>query len=177
MQGPVYGQRTNEVDLDTRLAPFFNYDDIFGTVVNRFVTQAVAGVPLTVYGKGGQTRGYLNIKDTLQCIELAADTPPGKGELRVLNQFTEQFSVNQLAEKVRDAGLDLGLNVEVKSIKNPRKEAEEHYYNAAHSGLIELGLEPNYLTKEVMVDMLETVLRNKNKIDLNKIMPRVKWNG
>ena len=103
MQGPVYGQRTNEADLDSRLAPFFNYDDIFGTVVNRFVTQAVAGVPLTVYGKGGQTRGYLNIKDTMQCIELAADTRQEKGKLRVLNQFTEQFTVNQLAE--RSAGM------------------------------------------------------------------------
>lgn len=177
MQGPVYGLRTDEADLDSRLAPFFNYDDIFGTVVNRFVTQAVAEVPLTVYGKGGQTRGYLNIKDTLQCVELAADTPPGKGELRVLNQFTEQFTVSELAEKVKDAAADLGLNVKINSIENPRREAEEHYYNAAHSGLIEMGLKPNYLTKEIMIDMLESVLRNKEKIDVNKIMPRVKWNG
>ncbi len=177
MQGPVYGLRTTEADLDARLSSFFNYDDIFGTVVNRFVTQAVAGVPLTVYGKGGQTRGYLNIKDTLQCVELAAKNPPGRGELRILNQFTQQFSVNELAEMVQRAGNELGLSVEIHSIENPRKEAEDHYYNAAHAGLLELGLKPHFLTEEVLTDMLETVLRNREKIDLNKIMPRVKWNG
>lgn len=177
MQGPVYGLRTTETDLDVRLSSFFNYDDIFGTVVNRFVTQAVAGIPLTVYGEGGQTRGYLNIKDTLQCVELAARNPPGKGELRVLNQFTEQFSVNQLAEKVQKTGNELGLDVDIKPIENPRQEAEEHYYNAAHSGLLDLGLKPHFLTEEVLADMLETVLRNRDKIDLNKIMPRVKWKG
>lgn len=177
MQGPVYGLSTSESGLDDRLLPFFNYDDMFGTVVNRFVTQAVAGVPLTVYGKGGQTRGYLNIKDTLQCVELAANNPPGKGELRILNQFTEQFSVNELAEIVKKAGDGLGLDVKIDSIENPRKEAEEHYYNAAHSGLLELGLNPHCLTEEVLMGMLEMVLKNKDDIDMNKIMPRVKWKG
>jgi len=177
MQGPVYGLRTDEADLDTRLMPFFNYDDIFGTVLNRFVTQAVAQIPLTVYGKGGQTRGYLNIKDTLQCVELAAKNPPGRGEMRVLNQFTEQFSVNELADLVQKAGNRLGLGVEINSIENPRKEAEEHYYNATHSGLLELGLKPHFLTQDILVDMLEVVLRNRDNIDMNKIMPRVRWKG
>jgi UDP-sulfoquinovose synthase len=175
MQGPVYGLRSGETDMDARLATIFNYDDIFGTVVNRFVTQAVAGIPLTVYGKGGQTRGYLNIKDTLQCIELALKSPPGEGKLRVLNQFTEQFAVNDLADRVKKSGDRLGLNVKIKSIANPRKEAEEHYYNAAHSGLLELGLKPHYLTEEVMTDMLETVLRHKDAIDPAKVLPRVRW--
>ncbi len=101
MQGPVYGLSTDEADLHPKLAPNFHYDDIFGTVVNRFLVQAVAGVPLTVYGKGGQVRGYLNLRDTLQCIALAASNAPGKGELRILNQFTETFSINQLADRVR----------------------------------------------------------------------------
>lgn len=175
MQGPVYGLRTKETDMDPRLATIFNYDDIFGTVVNRFVAQAVAGIPLTVYGKGGQTRGYLNVKDTLQCVELALKSPPGEGKLRVLNQFTEQFTVNDLAEKVRIASNRLGLNVKIQPIDNPRKEAEEHYYNAAHSGLLELGLKPHYLTDEVMADMLETVLRHKDAIDPAKVLPRVRW--
>ena len=177
MQGPVYGQSTQEMDLHPELATVFNYDDIFGTVVNRFVTQAVAGVPLTVYGKGGQTRGYLNIKDTLQCIELAANSPPGSGQLRVLNQFTERFSVNQLAERVKSVGHKMGLSVEIRPVDNPRIEAEDHYYNPVHSGFLDLGLKPHFLTDDVMSEMLERVLQHRDAIDHRKILPRVSWSG
>jgi UDP-sulfoquinovose synthase len=175
MQGPVYGLSTDESDLDERLLPNFHYDDIFGTVVNRFLVQAVAGVPLTVYGKGGQTRGYLNLRDTLQCVELAMNNPADKGQLRILNQFSETFSVNELAARVQRVGNKMGLKVEVQSIDNPRKEAEDHYYNPAHSGLLELGLQPHYMTDEVIGNMLEQVLQYKDYIDTNKIMPRVRW--
>lgn len=175
MQGPVYGLSTAESDMDEQLLPNFHYDDIFGTVVNRFLVQAVAGVPLTVYGKGGQTRGYLNLKDTLQCVNLATDNPVAKGELRILNQFTEQFSVNELAERVSRVGNGMGLNVQVNSIENPRKELEDHYYNAAHSGLLELGLKPHYMTDEVLALMLEQVIAYRGQIDHSKILPRVKW--
>lgn len=175
MQGPVYGLATEECDLDPRLMPHFNYDDVFGTVVNRFLVQSVAGTPLTVYGKGGQTRGYLNIKDTLRCVELAAETPVDAGELRILNQFTEQFTVLQLAEKIQEAGQKVGLDVKIQSITNPRKEAEDHYYNARHSGLIELGLQPHLMTTEVLVDMLRKVQSAQDCIDKKKIMPRVTW--
>lgn len=175
MQGPVYGLSTDEADEDERLLPNFHYDDIFGTVVNRFLVQAVADVPLTVYGKGGQIRGYLNLKDTLQCVELAMTNPVEKGNLRILNQFTEQFSVNELAEKVQRVGNGMGLNVEVKSIENPRKEAEEHYYNPKHHGLLDLGLKPHYMTDEVVMEMLEKVIEYKDRIDDRKILPRVKW--
>ncbi len=175
MQGPVYGLSTAESDLDERLLPNFHYDDIFGTVVNRFLVQAIAGVPLTVYGKGGQTRGYLNLKDTLQCVELATLNPVEKGDLRILNQLTEQFTVNELAEKTQRVGNQLGLNVQVKSVKNPRKEAEDHYYNTQHSGLLDLGLKPHYLTDEVMEEMLKTVMKYKDRIDEKMILPRVKW--
>jgi UDP-sulfoquinovose synthase len=176
MQGPVYGLSTAEADADERLMPNFHYDDIFGTAVNRFLVQAVAGVPLTVYGKGGQTRGYLNLNDTMQCVELAAEHPAKRGELRILNQFTEVFSVNQLAEIVQRVGNGMGLDVNVESIPNPRKEAEEHYYNPAHSGLLELGLEPHFMTDDVVADLLERVVRYKDRIDRDKIMPRVVWN-
>jgi UDP-sulfoquinovose synthase len=176
MQGPVYGLSTPEADRDERLLPNFHYDDIFGTVVNRFLVQAVAGVPLTVYGKGGQVRGYLNLKDTLQCVELAMNNPVEQGQLRILNQFTETFSVNQLAEKVRKVGNDMGLNVQVKAIDNPRKEKEEHYYHPKHSGLLELGLKPHPMTDDVIAQMLEQVMCCKERIDISKIMPRVKWN-
>ena len=175
MQGPVYGLSTEESEADTRLLPSLHYDDIFGTVVNRFLVQAVSGVPLTVYGKGGQTRGYLNLKDALQCVELAVMNPVGKSELRILNQFAEQFSVNELAERIQRVGNDMGLGVKVNAIENPRKEEEDHYYNAAHHGLLELGLEPHYLTDEVVAEMLERILPYKNRIDETKIMPRIRW--
>jgi UDP-sulfoquinovose synthase len=175
MQGPVYGIRTPESEIDQRLLPNFHYDDIFGTVVNRFLVQAVAGIPLTVYGKGGQTRGYLNLLDTLQCVELAMTSPPGAGKLRVLNQFTEQFSVNQLAEKVQRVGNSMKLDVRIAHLDNPRKEAEEHYYNPAHSGLLDLGLQPHHLTDDVVADLLETVLAYKDSVGPHKVMPRVRW--
>lgn len=177
MQGPVYGLSTDESDIDERLLPNFHYDDIFGTVVNRFLVQAVAGVPLTVYGKGGQIRGYLNLKDTIQCVELAMNNPCGKGDLRILNQFTEMFSVNELAEKVERVGNGMGLDVQIKSIENPRMEKEEHYYNAKHHALRDMGLKPFLMTDSVIESMLRQVLRYKDRIDAKKIMPRVKWSA
>jgi UDP-sulfoquinovose synthase len=177
MQGPVYGLSTDEADADERLLPNFHYDDIFGTVVNRFLVQAVAGIPLTIYGRGGQTRGYLNLKDTLQCVALAMGHPAGEGELRVLNQFTEQFSVNSLAERVRRVGNAMGLNVQVNNIANPRNELEDHYYNASHTGLLELGLKPHYLTDEVVASMLGKIIHYKGAIDHRMVMPRVRWAG
>jgi len=177
MQGPVYGLDTAEAGADPRLVPNFHYDDIFGTVVNRFLVQAVAGVPLTVYGQGGQTRGYLNLKDTLQCVELALRHPVERGELRILNQFTEQFTVNELAERVRDAAHAVGLAVDIQHIANPRKELEQHYYNARHSALLELGLKPHLMTEQVLAEMLRRVAQYKNAIDTRRILPRVKWNA
>ena len=177
MQGPVYGLSTVEADCDPRLAPHFHYDDIFGTVLNRFLVQAVAGVPLTVHGAGGQTRGFLNIEDTLQCVELAARTPAAAGEMRVFNQFTEQFSVCGLAERVATVGNRLGLGVRIESIENPRIEREAHYYNPKHQALLELGLQPHYLTDDVVADLLERVRCHRSAIDTTRIMPRVRWNG
>ena len=175
MQGPVYGLFTDETLIDPRLMTNFNYDDIFGTVVNRFLIQAVAGVPLTVYGDGGQTRGYLNLKDTLQCVMLAAKNPPEKGELRIFNQLTETFTVNELAEKIAHVGNSMRLNVQIEKIANPRKEKEEHYYNPAHTGLVELGLKPHFMTDEVIGEMLNYLLDSSELIDSSKILPRVRW--
>jgi UDP-sulfoquinovose synthase len=177
MQGPVYGLSTKEADLDERLLPNFHYDDIFGTVINRFLAQAVAGIPLTVYGKGGQKRGYLNLKDTLQCVDLAVKTPTQPGELRILNQFTEVFTVNELSERVCEAGKAVGLEVAVKAIENPRREKEEHDYRVSNTGLIELGLEPHFMTSDVLAEMLQQLLADKERIDPLKIYPRVRWNG
>ena len=175
MQGPVYGLSTPQCDMDPAFMPNFHYDDIFGTVVNRFLVQAVAGIPLTVFGKGGQTRGYLNLKDTLQCVDLATKKPAEKGELRILNQFTETFSVNQLADRIVRVGNEMGLDVSAKSIDNPRKELEEHYYNPKHSGLLDLGLKPHFMTDEVIGSMLEKIIEHKGSILERRIMPRVMW--
>jgi UDP-sulfoquinovose synthase len=176
-QGPVYGVETEESGGDDRLFSIFNYDDIFGTVLNRFLVQAVAGTPLTVYGKGGQTRGYLNLKDTLACVELALTHPAAPGEYRVFNQFVETFSVNDLAGLVREAGGRLGLKVAIRHLPNPRLEAEEHYYQPAHTGLLELGLQPHYLTEDLLCGMLELVQRYRENIQVELIPPQVTWDS
>lgn len=175
MQGPVYGLETEESEIDPRLNTIFNYDEIFGTVVNRFIAQAIVGYPLTVYGRGGQTRGYLNIKDTLQCVDKSVQVPAGMGELRVFNQIMETFSVLELAEMTRKVGHKLGFDVEIKSIENPRKEAEEHYYNPTYQGLLDLGVEPHYLTEEVMEGMYRVAARFKKSIRKDVIFRGVKW--
>jgi UDP-sulfoquinovose synthase len=175
MQGPVYGIHTDETAENPQLLPFFNYDEIFGTVLNRFIVQSVANYPLTVFGKGGQTRGYLNIKDTLQCVRLSIEKPADPGELRIFNQFVETFSVNDLALRVKNVGDSFGLNVEIKSIENPRKESEDHYYNPVHTGLLRIGLEPNYLSEAVLGKMIETVLHHKTSINRDAIFRGVKW--
>ncbi len=174
-QGPVYGIATEEGGNDDRLYSIFNYDDVFGTVLNRFLVQAVGGFPLTVYGKGGQTRGYLNLKDTLACVELSLLNPAAAGEYRVFNQFVETFSVNDLAQKVQEAGRDLGFKVEIQHIANPRLEAEEHYYNPTHTGLLSLGLKPLYLDIPTLQEMLQLVSKYQDGIDPRLIQPQVKW--
>jgi UDP-sulfoquinovose synthase len=160
---------------DERLYSILNYDGIFGTVLNRFMVQAVIGFPLTVYGKGGQKRGYLNIKDTIACVALAANNPADKGKYRVFNQVVEIFTVNELAEKVQRVGNQLGLKVEIKSIKNPRRETEEHYYNPTYTGLKDIGLSPHLLTDEVLAEMLEIARKYKDHIKAESILPKIPW--
>lgn len=175
MQGPVYGISTDEADLDSRLMPNFHYDEIFGTVLNRFIVQAVAGHPLTIYGRGGQTRGYLNLRDTMQCVYLSASEPAAHGELRIFNQITETFSVNDLAERVTRVGRALGYNVREEHYENPRVEKEEHYYNPKYTGLLELGLKPHLLTDEIVESMFKVVDRYKDRINRSAIFRGVKW--
>jgi len=174
-QGVVYGVRTDETDMHEELCNRLDYDGVFGTALNRFCVQAAVGHPLTVYGKGGQTRGYLDIRDTIQCVELAIANPAQRGEFRVFNQFTEQFSVNELASLVTKAGEKLGLNVETKSVPNPRVEAEEHYYNAKHTKLIELGLKPHLLSDSLLDSLLNFAIQFKDRVDVKQIMPSVSW--
>jgi UDP-sulfoquinovose synthase len=175
-QGVVYGIETDETAGDERLITRFDYDEVFGTVLNRFCLQAVIGHPLTVYGSGGQTRGFLNIRDTINCVELAAENPAEAGEFRVFNQFTEQFSVLGLAELVKQAGEHLGYAVEIQHCENPRVEKEDHYYNAVHTKLLDLGLEPTLLGEELVESMIHAIERHKARAIEGAIDPRTRWN-
>ncbi|SEH08284.1 NAD-dependent epimerase/dehydratase family protein [Candidatus Venteria ishoeyi] len=175
MQGPVYGVETEESLVDERLRTIFNYDELFGTIINRFITQAIVGYPLTVYGKGGQIRGYLDIKDALQCIFYSSLKPAKAGELRIFNQIMETFSVMQLAELTCKVGQNLGYNVDIKHLDNPRKEAEEHYYNPTYQGLLELGVRPHYLTEETMLQMFKIVEQYRINIRKDIIFRGVRW--
>lgn len=175
-QGVVYGIETDETALDPRLATRFDYDETFGTVLNRFCVQAVVGHPLTVYGGGGQTRGYLNIRDTLRCVELATLNPADRGEFRVFNQFTEQFTVSELADLVAEAAGRVGFETTIESFPNPRVELEQHYYNASNQKLLDLGLEPHYLGEELVHSMLKEIDRYRDQVIFRAITPKTKWN-
>lgn len=174
-QGVVYGLNTEETLKDQVLVNRLDYDAIFGTALNRFLTQAAIGHDITVYGAGGQTRGYLNIKDTVRCVEIAAENPADRGEFRVFNQFTESFSVLELAQKTQKVAKGLDIDVEVSNVKNPRVEKEEHYYNAINTALIDLGLEPHLLTDDVLEEILTYSLQHKDRIIVDNVLPTVTW--
>jgi UDP-sulfoquinovose synthase len=174
-QGVVYGIHTDETQCDDRLLTRFDYDESFGTALNRFCVQAVLGHPLTVYGRGLQRRGFLNIRDTMRCVELAAMNPAVPGEMRVFNQLTEVFSLGELATTVQQAGRSVGYNVELQQIDNPRVEAEDHYYNPAHTKLRDLGLVPTLLSEELVGTMLQEVERFKDRILEGHLDPRIRW--
>ncbi|MFQ3612791.1 MAG: NAD-dependent epimerase/dehydratase family protein [Cyanobacteriota bacterium] len=176
-QGVVYGVLTDETGMDEVLINRLDYDGVFGTALNRFCIQAAVGHPLTVYGKGGQTRGFLDIRDTVRCVELAIAHPAEPGQFRVLNQFTEQFSVEQLALLVQKAGSAMGLKVEVNYLENPRVELEEHYFNAKNTKLLDLGLQPHYLSDSLLDSLLNFALKYKDRVDMGQILPKVKWKG
>jgi UDP-sulfoquinovose synthase len=174
-QGVVYGTTSDETALDEALINRFDYDEIFGTALNRFCIEAAAGHPITVYGKGGQTRGFLDIRDTIRCVEIACLNPADPGEFRVFNQFTEQFSVLELAQMVQAAARKLGLNVAIDHLPDPRVEAEVHYYNAKHSKLIDLGLQPHLLSDSLLDSMIGIALKYSDRIDNSVFLPNVNW--
>ena len=174
-QGVVYGTVTDEVAFDEALINRFDYDEVFGTVLNRFCVQAAIGHPLTIYGRGGQTRGFLDIRDTVRCVEIACAHPAARGECRVFNQFTEQFSVLQIAQLVHAAGRKLGLSVDIDHLADPRVESEDHYYNAKHSKLIDLGLKPHYLSDSLLDSLMNIAIRYRERIDTSMFAPQVNW--
>ncbi|GAC1574953.1 MAG: NAD-dependent epimerase/dehydratase family protein [Candidatus Dormibacteria bacterium] len=174
-QGVVYGSQTPETALHRDLATRFDYDGIWGTVLNRFCAQAAIGQPLSVHGKGGQTRGFLDIRDTVACVELAAITPPRAGEYRVFNQFTEQFSILELANRVHDARAAHGLPTEIVHQANPRVELDTHYYNAKHQHLLDLGLHPHALADTLIDDVIALVERHAARVRPHTLVSAVDW--
>jgi len=174
-QGIVYGVETDETAMDPRLATRFDYDQVYGTALNRFCVQAAADYPLTVYGEGQQVRGYINVRDTIRCIELAILSPAQAGEYRVFNQITEQFSLLELADMVVRQSEQLGLQAQIKHFSNPRVEAEQHYYHATHTRLLELGLEPYLLNDSVLTSLIGLAMKQSEKVDTSLILPTVNW--
>ena len=174
-QGVVYGVLTEETGMDEMLINRLDYDGVFGTALNRFCIQAAIGHPITVYGKGGQTRSFLDIRDTVRCVELAIANPAEVGQFRVFNQFTELFTVQDLAMKVKSAGISLGLDVEIDHLQNPRVELEEHYFHAKNTNLLDLGLQPHYLSDSLLDSLLNFAIKYKNRVDPQQILPKVTW--
>jgi UDP-sulfoquinovose synthase len=171
-QGVVYGQETPQTAIDDRLATRFDYDAIFGTVLNRFVVQAVLGEPLTIYGEGGQTRGVIDIRDTVECLRLTSEQPAERGEFRVFNQMTESMTITEIAKVVATS---YPGEVSIENIENPRVEAETHYYNVVHSGLVELGLTPHLLSDTLISSMFDVAERYKRRVDREALLPLVNW--
>jgi UDP-sulfoquinovose synthase len=171
-QGVVYGQQTPETALDERLATRFDYDAVFGTVLNRFVVQAVLGLPLTVYGGGGQTRGIIDIRDTVKCIELACENPADRGEFRVFNQMTESMSVADIAKTIATS---FPGEATIENLANPRVELEGHYYNVAHTGLVGLGLEPHLLSDTLIGSLFDVAKRYAHRVETRVMQPGVDW--
>jgi UDP-sulfoquinovose synthase len=174
-QGVVYNADTHETGLDPLLRNRFDYDGIFGTVLNRFIVEAAIGHPLTVYGEGGQTRGFIDLRDTVRCIEIAAQNPAREGEMRVYNQFTEQFSVRQLADRVHEVARRSGLETTIEQIPNPRVELGHHFYEAKHTRLLDLGLQPHLLADETISSLLDLAMRHRDRIKTDRILPHVTW--
>jgi UDP-sulfoquinovose synthase len=179
MQGVVFGTRIDEMGEDERLKTRFDFDQSFGTAINRYCAEAVIGHPLTPFGKGLQKRGFLPLRDSMQCLTIAIENPPEKGEYRVFNQFQEVYNVTELALKVQKIGTELGLDVKVRNLENPRKEMEEHYYHPDHKHLLDLGYRPTHDMEQELRIMLNDLTRYKERILEKKdvLIPDIRWDG
>ena len=176
-QGVVYGIDTSETIMDKGLATSFHYDGVFGTVINRFITQALLEKNLTVYGKGNQKRGYLNILDTMKCVKISSENYPKKGEFRVFNQFTESFTINEIANLVIKSAHKENIKIKANHIKNPRNEMEDHYYNPINNNLLSLGLKPHKFNIDFIRNFIKNTKKSINKINEELILPSINWNN
>lgn len=179
MQGVVYGTRIDEMGDDPRMATRFDFDQCFGTAINRFCAQSVIGKPLTPFGKGTQKRGFLPLRDSIQCLTLTVENPPEAGEYRVFNQFEEVYNIAELAEKVQKVGNELNLDVSINPIENPRFEEEEHYYNPDHQNLLDLGYQPTSDMESELRIVLKDLMRHRERILAREeaLRPDIRWDG
>jgi UDP-sulfoquinovose synthase len=179
MQGVVYGTRIDEMGDDERLLTRFDFDQSFGTAINRFCCQAVVGDPVSPFGKGHQKRGFLALRDSMQCLTIAVENPPAPGEYRVFNQFEEVYDITELAEKVGRAAASIGIEVEIRNLENPRKELEDHYYNPDHRHLLDLGYKPSADMDSEIALMLGDLMKYRDRIEARRevLIPDVRWDG
>ena len=179
MQGVVYGTRIDAMGDDERLLTRFDFDQCFGTAINRFCAQAVIGEPLTPFGKGHQRRGFLPLRDSMQCLTLAVENLPAQGKYRVFNQFEEVYDLTELAEKVASAANEMGMDARIRNVENPRKELEEHYYNPDHKHLLELGYEPTHDMEAELRIVLADLVKYRSRIESRKeaLIPDIRWDG
>jgi len=179
MQGVVFGTRIAEMGEDERFLTRFDFDQAFGTVLNRYCAQAVIGHPLTPFGLGYQKRGFLPLRDSMQCLTLALENPASEGEYRVFNQFEEVYDVTELAVKVEKVAAELGLEARVSNLENPRIEMEEHYYKPDHQHLFDLGYQPSHDVEAELRIMLTDLMKYRARIEArrNVIIPDVRWDG
>ncbi len=179
MQGVVYGTYIDEMGDDERLRTRFDFDQCFGTAINRFCAQAVIGLPLTPYGKGTQKRGFLALRDSMQCLGLAVENPPKAGECRVFNQFEEVYNVTELAERVQGVASGYGLDVAINPMENPRMESESHHYNPDHQHLLDLGYEPTRDMETELKQVFQDLIAHKDRIEARKEaqFPDIRWDG
>ncbi|MBI3088214.1 MAG: NAD-dependent epimerase/dehydratase family protein [Candidatus Omnitrophica bacterium] len=179
MQGVVFGTRIDEMGEDERLLTRVDFDQCFGTAVNRYCAQAAIGHPLTPFGRGHQKRGFLPLRDSMQCLRLAIEHPPAPGEYRVFNQFEEVYDITELAQKVQRVGARLGLQVQIRPLENPRKEKEDHYYQPDHQHLLDLGYQPTHDTEAEMAIMLADLMKSRARIEACRaaLIPDIRWDG
>ena len=179
MQGVVFGTQIAEMGDDPRLRSRLDFDQCFGTAINRFCCQAVIGHPLTLFGVGSQKRGFLPLQDSVTCMRLAVENPPQRGEYRVFNQFENAYSISELAHMVQAVAAEIGLKVEIRHYENPREEKEEHYYNPDRQHLLDLGYQPTRDIKSVMKQMMKDLLDNRDRIQANAevLIPDIRWDA
>jgi UDP-sulfoquinovose synthase len=172
-QGVVWGTATNEASQSEHLINRFDYDGEYGTVLNRFVVQASVGHPLTVYGSGGQTRAFIHIRDSVECIRLAVENPPARGErVRIFNQMTETHRVAELAQLISRIG-----KAKIEYVANPRREAEKNDLIVANSGLRKLGLSPTTLEQGLLDEIMQVAKKYAERVDRERIVSRSYWNA
>ena len=174
MQGVVYGVKLGDQGSEVEITRF-DYDQYFGTAINRFCAQAVSGHPLTVYGSGQQVRGFLPLEDSIKCLTLAIENPPAAGEYRTFNQLEDIYSIEQLAKITKVVAQDFGLNPKISYIPNPRNEADKHYYNPAHENLKALGYVPSFDITEGIRNLIHSILPYKERVREEVILPTTTW--